>query len=70
MLVPLATTAVGIIACIITSIIATDFSNVNQNNKIQSTLKLQLIISTILLAVGLAIVFVIMPSEFKMKDKK
>jgi len=42
-------TAFGLIACFITSIFATHIMRVEENHQIESTLKWQLIISTVLL---------------------
>jgi inorganic pyrophosphatase len=49
MLFPLLISAFGIIVCIITSFFATNLTKVDQVEKIEATLKNQLLISTILM---------------------
>jgi H(+)-translocating pyrophosphatase len=68
---PLTSSAMGIVACLLTSIVAIYIASVDEPQKIESTLKWQLIISTVLLAGGLAIVvFASLPSSFELGDKK
>lgn len=47
---PLVMVALGIVVCILTSILGVYFSNVEYEEKIESTLKYQIVISTVLLA--------------------
>lgn len=62
---PLTSSAMGIVACILTSVVALSFMRVDEPEKIESTLKWQLIISTILLIGGLAVsVFTSLPTVF------
>lgn len=49
LLYPLIATAVGILACIVTSFIGVYITKVNRVDQIESTLKYQLVISTVLL---------------------
>jgi H+-translocating diphosphatase len=49
MLFPLLISAFGIVICIITSFVATNLTKVDQVEKIEATLKNQLLISTILM---------------------
>lgn len=51
---PLLVIALGIIVCILVSVLATDIMTVSKNEKIESTLKVTLIVSTILL-IGISI---------------
>jgi Na+/H+-translocating membrane pyrophosphatase len=53
---PLTMIAAGIIVCLITSAIGIYCSNVNQPEKVESTLKCQIIISTVLLIIAIYVV--------------
>ncbi|EPS59584.1 pyrophosphate-energized vacuolar membrane proton pump, partial [Genlisea aurea] len=65
MLYPLVVSSVGILVCLITTLFATDFSEVKAVDEIEPALKRQLIISTVLMAVAIAVVsFVALPSSF------
>ena len=65
MLYPLIVSSVGIIVCLLTTLFATDFFEIKAVNEIEPALKNQLIISTILMTVGVAIVsWVALPSSF------
>lgn len=65
MLYPLLISSVGIIVCLITTLFATDFFEVKDVKQIEPALKRQLIISTILMTVGIAIVSLVgLPSSF------
>lgn len=50
---PLSISAVGILACFLTSIYGIYFYRVNKFEKIQKALKIQLFLSTILILIGL-----------------
>nr|AKT94843.1 Pyrophosphate-energized vacuolar membrane proton pump family protein-2 [Populus tomentosa] len=57
--------SVGIIICLITTLFATDFFEIKAVKEIEPALKNQLIISTILMTIGVAIVsWVALPSSF------
>ena len=65
MLYPLIVSSVGIIICLITTLFATDFFEIKAVNEIEPALKNQLIISTILMTIAVAIVsWVALPSSF------
>jgi inorganic pyrophosphatase len=68
MLFPLMISAIGIIVCIITSFAATHVMEVNAEEKIERTLKYQLIISTVILtpALYLASIF-LLPESFNFR---
>ncbi|KMZ63977.1 Inorganic diphosphatase [Zostera marina] len=62
---PLLISSVGIIICLITTLFATDIFEVKEMKEIEPALKMQLIISTALMTVGIAIVsFLALPSSF------
>ncbi|CAH1442624.1 unnamed protein product [Lactuca virosa] len=62
---PLLVSSVGILVCLITTLFATDFFEIREVDEIQTTLKKQLIISTVLMTVGIAIVsFIALPTSF------
>ncbi|XP_063943148.1 pyrophosphate-energized vacuolar membrane proton pump 1 isoform X2 [Daucus carota subsp. sativus] len=66
---PLIISAMGIIVCLITTLFATDFFKINNVSEIEPSLKRQLLISTILMTAGIAIVtFVALPSKFTIFD--
>lgn len=65
MLYPLLISSMGILVCLLTTLVATDFFEIKAVKDIEPTLKRQLIISTILMTVGIAIVsWVALPSSF------
>ncbi|KAE8687109.1 Pyrophosphate-energized vacuolar membrane proton pump [Hibiscus syriacus] len=65
MLYPLIISSVGIIVCLITTLFATDFFEIKAVKEIEPSLKRQLIISTVLMTIGIAIVsWVALPSSF------
>ena len=67
---PLLIIAFGIVICILVSLLATDILTVNTNDKIESTLKITLIVSTILL-IGVAYLaaYLAYPSSFELRLK-
>jgi len=65
MMYPLLISSTGIIVCLITTLFATDFFEIKEVESIEPGLKNQLIISTALMTVGIAIVsWVALPSSF------
>ncbi|KAF7098614.1 hypothetical protein CFC21_100340 [Triticum aestivum] len=56
MMYPLLISSVGIIACLVTTLFATDFFEVKEVDQIEPALKKQLIISTAVMTVGIALV--------------
>ncbi|KAB2611477.1 pyrophosphate-energized vacuolar membrane proton pump-like [Pyrus ussuriensis x Pyrus communis] len=65
MLYPLLISSVGIIVCLITTLFATDFFEIKAVKEIEPALKKQLIISTVLMTIGIAIVsWIALPSSF------
>ncbi|KAJ8619429.1 hypothetical protein MRB53_027958 [Persea americana] len=62
---PLIISSMGIVVCLITTLFATDIFEVKGVSEIEPSLKRQLLISTILMTAGIAVVsFVSLPSEF------
>lgn len=62
---PLIISAMGIVICLITTLFATDLAEIRHVNEIEPSLKRQLLISTILMTAGIAVVtFFALPSEF------
>ncbi|KAK3411077.1 pyrophosphate-energized vacuolar membrane proton pump 1 isoform X1 [Eucalyptus grandis] len=62
---PLLISSMGILVCLITTLFATDFFEIKVVEEIEPALKKQLIISTILMTVGIAIVsWIALPSSF------
>ena len=62
---PLLVSSIGILVCLITTLFATDFFEIKVVDEIQTALKKQLIISTILMTIGVAIVsFIALPTSF------
>ncbi|XP_057786915.1 pyrophosphate-energized vacuolar membrane proton pump 1-like, partial [Salvia miltiorrhiza] len=62
---PLLISSMGILVCLITTLFATDFFEIKAVKEIEPALKNQLIISTILMTVGIAIVtWTCLPSSF------
>lgn len=65
MMFPLLISSVGIIVCLITTLFATDFFEIKAVEEIEPALKKQLVISTALMTVGIAIVsWIALPSKF------
>jgi inorganic pyrophosphatase len=65
---PLLLIAFGIVICIIVSTLSTHFTTVNKNEKIETTLKIQLIVSTVLL-VGIIYLAAVLsyPKNFELR---
>lgn len=62
---PLLISAMGIIVCLITTLFATNFSKIKNNTEIGPALKRQILISTVLMTVGIAVVtFLALPASF------
>ncbi|CAD6337468.1 unnamed protein product [Miscanthus lutarioriparius] len=62
---PLLVSSVGIIVCLITTLFATDFFEVKSVKEIEPALKKQLIISTVLMTVGIAVIsWLALPAKF------
>ncbi|CAN1825119.1 Pyrophosphate-energized vacuolar membrane proton pump [Linum perenne] len=65
MLYPLIVSSIGIIVCLITTLFATDFFEIKVVKEIEPALKRQLIISTVLMTVGIAVAsWIALPSSF------
>lgn len=65
MLYPLTISSMGIIVCLITTLFATDLFEIKHESQIEPSLKQQLLISTVLMTAGIAMVtFFALPSEF------
>ncbi|KAK4778442.1 hypothetical protein SAY86_005970 [Trapa natans] len=66
---PLIVSAMGIVVCLVTTLFATDFIEIKSVREIEPSLKRQLLISTVLMTVGIAMVsFLALPSEFTLFD--
>lgn len=62
---PLIISSMGIVVCLITTLFATDFFEIKNVSEIEPALKCQLLISTILMTAGTALVsFIALPSRF------
>ncbi|KAI4988859.1 hypothetical protein ZWY2020_036176 [Hordeum vulgare] len=62
---PLLVSSVGIIVCLLTTLFATDFFEIKAANEIEPALKKQLIISTALMIVGVAVIsWLALPAKF------
>jgi H+-translocating diphosphatase len=62
---PLLVSSVGIIVCLITTLFATDFFEVKAVKEIEPALKKQLIISTVLMTFGIALIsWLALPAKF------
>lgn len=62
---PLLISSVGIIVCLITTVFATDLFEIKSVNEIEPALKRQLIISTALMTIGIAIIsWIGLPAQF------
>eukprot|EP00210_Caulerpa_lentillifera_P008990 g8580.t1 len=69
MLFPLMISAFGIFVCIITTLVATDFFPAKSINQIESTLKIQLILSTALMTpVAYFVAVIALPDKFTIPD--
>ena len=69
MLYPLLVSSVGILVCLITTLFATDFFEIKAVKEIEPALKKQLVISTALMTIGVAIIsWVALPSSFTIFD--
>lgn len=65
MLYPLIVSSVGILVCLLTTLFATDFFEIKAVKEIEPALKKQLIISTALMTIGIAIAtWIALPSSF------
>ncbi|KAM0974365.1 hypothetical protein ACFX2C_017555 [Malus domestica] len=65
MLYPLIVSSIGILVCLLTTLFATDFFEIKAVKEIEPALKKQLIISTVLMTVGVAIAtWISVPSSF------
>ncbi|XP_050911750.1 pyrophosphate-energized vacuolar membrane proton pump 1 [Lathyrus oleraceus] len=65
MLFPLIISSVGLLVCFLTTLFATDFFEIKLVKEIEPALKKQLVISTVLMTVGIAIVsWIALPSTF------
>nr|6AFT_A Chain A, Pyrophosphate-energized vacuolar membrane proton pump [Vigna radiata var. radiata]6AFT_B Chain B, Pyrophosphate-energized vacuolar membrane proton pump [Vigna radiata var. radiata] len=65
MLYPLIVSSVGILVCLLTTLFATDFFEIKAVKEIEPALKKQLVISTVLMTIGVAVVsFVALPTSF------
>lgn len=65
MLYPLLISSVGILVCLLTTLFATDFFEVKAVKEIEPALKKQLIISTVLMTAGIALIsWISLPSSF------
>ena len=66
---PLIISSMGIVVCLITTLFATDIFEIKDVTEIEPTLKRQLLISTILMTAGIAVVsFSALPSQFTLYD--
>lgn len=62
---PLIISSMGLIVCLITTLMATDVFEIKNVTEIEPSLKRQLLISTVLMTAGIAAVtFLALPSEF------
>ena len=62
---PLIISSMGIVVCLVTTLFATDLFEIKRVSEIEPTLKRQLVISTVLMTAGIAMVtFFALPSEF------
>lgn len=69
MLYPLLISASGILVCILVSLLATDFFPAKNIDKIESTLKVQLIVSTVVMTpVAYAVSIIALPESFTIPD--
>ncbi|VAH14803.1 unnamed protein product [Triticum turgidum subsp. durum] len=69
MMYPLLISAMGIVVCLATTVVATDLAEVKTVEEIGPALKRQILISTVLMTVGIAIVsFLVLPHSFTLFD--
>uniref|UniRef100_A0A452Y2P2 H(+)-exporting diphosphatase n=1 Tax=Aegilops tauschii subsp. strangulata TaxID=200361 RepID=A0A452Y2P2_AEGTS len=69
MMYPLLISAMGIVVCLATTVVATDVAEVKTVEEIGPALKRQILISTVLMTVGIAIVsFLVLPHSFTLFD--
>ncbi|KAE8803558.1 pyrophosphate-energized vacuolar membrane proton pump 1-like [Hordeum vulgare] len=69
MMYPLLISAMGIVVCLATTVVATDLAEVKTVEQIGPALKRQILISTVLMTVGIAIVsFLVLPHSFTLFD--
>lgn len=69
MLYPLLISSMGIVICLITTLFATDLIEIKKVSEIEPSLKRQLLISTVLMTAGVALVsLVALPSKFTLYD--
>ncbi|XP_058761193.1 pyrophosphate-energized vacuolar membrane proton pump 1-like [Vicia villosa] len=69
MLFPLIISFVGLLVCLLTTLFATDFFEIKLVKEIEPALKKQLVISTVLMTIGIAIVsWIALPSSFTSFD--
>lgn len=62
---PLIVSSMGIVVCLVTSLFATDLMEIKNVSEIEPSLKRQLLISTVLMTAGIAIVTIFaLPPEF------
>ena len=67
MMFPLCVTAIGIIVCLLTTLLATDISPARSIPTIEPTLKTQLIVSTLLMTPAVFVLsFIVLPNNFTM----
>ncbi|KAF5952152.1 hypothetical protein HYC85_010096 [Camellia sinensis] len=66
---PLIISSTGIVVCLLTTLFATDLSEIKNVTEIEPSLKGQLLISTVLMTAGIAsVTFFALPSEFTLYD--
>ncbi|CAN6336368.1 unnamed protein product [Urochloa humidicola] len=69
MMYPLLISAVGLLVCAVTTVVATDVAKVRRTDEVGPALKRQILISTVLMTGGIAAVtFVALPSQFTLFD--
>jgi len=69
MMYPLLISAVGLLVCAVTTLVATDATTIECTNEIGPTLKQQILISTVLMTGGVAAVtFLALPARFTLFD--
>lgn len=65
MLYPLLISSAGILVCLVTTLFATDFFEIKEVDQIEPALKRQLVISTVLMTVAIALIsWIALPSSF------
>jgi inorganic pyrophosphatase len=69
MMYPLLISAVGLLVCAITTVVATDVAEVKESDEVGPALKRQILISTVLMTAGVAAVtFLALPPSFTLFD--